>query len=334
MKKITSCAAVHSLFRVAFFSAISLFLFTGCPPEPEEDYSSSEIIIYNIPQNIPVFGNDSISAPAFKIYLNASDFMEEDKPPAAKGVAKFSNGTLKDGKHTITIRLQNPNHPEQKDPNAETGSWSGTANYFSVMISPADVTEHGANAVWVKGGTTLNKGKKDCDWGSLIDFRGVMANDPDDTAEYGKKTKALYNDIVCKDSDIQRSSESITFADDPNNPAKEFTVDSDFNFKVTFIAPDATATALQIEQGDIITGTITETDDTAWNSNLNGVAAQMASTNGTINIALSSGLQVLITLEYTKVAEEITAVKVDFPGSGGVSPTARLLMAGTYYIKK
>jgi hypothetical protein len=336
MKKITFCAA-HSLFRIAFFSAISLFLLTGCPDEPEGDYSSSEITIYNIPQNIPVFGNDSASAPAFKIYLNASNTMSEDDPPAAKGVAKFSNGTLTDGKYTITIRLQNPNSPEQEDPNADTGPWSGTANYFSVMISPEDVTEHGANAVWVRAGTTLNKGKESCDWNSLINFRGVMANDPDDEAEYAKKTNALYNSIVCKDKDIKSSAEEtvMTFANDPANPAKEFTIDSDFNFKVTFVNPDETATALQIQQGDIITGTITETDDAAWNSNLSGVASQMASTNDTINPALSTGLQVLITLEYTKNAEgEITAVKVNFPGSGGVSPTARLLMAGTYYIKK
>jgi hypothetical protein len=205
MKKIKFCAATSVLFRVTFSLVISLFLplcLAGCPEE-EEDYSISKITFYNIPANIPVYQNEAVSLSAFKIYLNASNSMSESDPPAAKGVAKFSDFTPENGKYSITIQLQNPNPSDKEDPNEDTGSWSGEAKYFSVVISPHDVTTHGENAIWMKAGTTLNKGKERYDWNSLMDSRTAMAleNDP---MEFAPKVNSLYTDIVCKDPDITK----------------------------------------------------------------------------------------------------------------------------------
>jgi hypothetical protein len=204
MKKNKLCAVV---FHIIFFPVISLFLLLcliACLEEPEEDTSIGEITIYNIPERIPVFGNETVSVPFFKIYLNASNTQSKDDPPAAKGVAKFSDGKLEKGTYTITIQLQNPNPPDKKDPNEDTGLWSGTANYFSLMICPEDVSGYGVDAVWVKGGTTLNRGKESLDWESknLPDFRASMKLE-DDPLGAAEKTQALYADIVCKDGDIK-----------------------------------------------------------------------------------------------------------------------------------
>jgi hypothetical protein len=197
------------LYRVAFFPVISLLLLlclAGCPDDTEEDISIGEITIYNIPAQIPVFGNATVTAPVFKVYLNASNTQSENDPPAAKGVKKITQAMEQaDGTYTVTIPLQKPNPPDKEDPNEDTGPWSGTANYFSVTISPADVKEHGVNAIWVRAGTTLNKGKKSCDWNSLMNFRALIESDPNDVMEFAKKADALYRDIVCKDPEIEKN---------------------------------------------------------------------------------------------------------------------------------
>ncbi|MDR2576360.1 MAG: hypothetical protein LBC52_07970 [Treponema sp.] len=178
--------------------------FTGCDDnDQEEDYSIGEITIYNIPENIPVFDNEEVTAPVFKIYLNASNSQSENDPPAAKGVAEASKGTRANDKYSVTIQLQKPNPKDEPDPNFITAPWSGTASYFSVVISPYDVT-NGVNTIWAKAGTTLNKGKKSCDWESLMDFRALIKSDPEDKMEFAKKTNALFTDIVCKDPDIKK----------------------------------------------------------------------------------------------------------------------------------
>jgi len=205
MKKTKSRTTISVLLRVTFFPVMSLFLLLcpGCADEPQEDISISEITVYNIPAEIPVFGKEDVSSPAFKIYLYASDSQSELDQPAAKGTAKISEGVLENGTYSVTIKLQNPNSDDHDDPNEDTGPWSGTANYFSIMISPKYRTSDGVNAVWIKGGTTFNKGKKNCDWESLMDFRGIMKEDPQDTMEFGKKSQALYDEIILKDNDIK-----------------------------------------------------------------------------------------------------------------------------------
>jgi hypothetical protein len=199
MKKTNSYGAMPVLFRIAFFLLISLslFLFFGCEEdELEEDKDISEITITNLPASIPL-ANGSGSNIAFKIYLNASDSQDPTVPPVAKGVAKFSDGTLKGEKYSIKIKLQKPNPKSKKDPNLDTGSWSGTANYFSVMISPQSVAENGQDAVWIKAGMTLDKGKKEYSWDKLIDFRNSTLVNPD-------QAEALYKDIILEDPDITK----------------------------------------------------------------------------------------------------------------------------------
>jgi len=199
MKKIKSYSKRSVLFRTVFFLLISLplFLFFGCEDEPEEDMSISEITIYNIPANIPVAGGNS-SNPAFKIYLNASNSRSESAPPVAKGLAKLSQGTLKDGKYSVKIKLQKPNSASDKDPNTNTGPWSGTASFFSVMISPQSVVTDGIDAVWIKAGMTLNKGKAMCAWEGFMDFR-VLG--------FASESQALYNEIILQDSEIAKPSQ-------------------------------------------------------------------------------------------------------------------------------
>ncbi|MDR3019387.1 MAG: hypothetical protein LBU66_00615 [Treponema sp.] len=202
----------------AISAAISLFLilcFTGCNEEElpgGDDYNIGKITITGIPAVISV--NDNTEADpkeTFKVYFNASDSMDEAKPPKAKGLLKIeekmkqSNGT-----YTVTINLQKPNPnigdnnnyiPNPDNPNHPTGSWSGTANYFSIMISPQDTSEHGVDAIWAIGGYTLNKGKAQIEWNGkgMQDFRN-KALPP--TLKLDEKTLALYNDIVCKDPEI------------------------------------------------------------------------------------------------------------------------------------
>lgn len=181
-----------------------LWLVLAACEEDKEDYSISEITIYNIPANIPLLDNKDVSLPVYKIYLNASNSQSENERPAAKGVANFSEGTLENGKYTITIHLQKPNAPEQENPNEVTGSWTGTARFFSVMISPQDVSVHGVKTVWIKAGTTLDKSKSRCDWTGLMDFRALIESDPEDEMEFAVKSNALYTDIVLKDPEINR----------------------------------------------------------------------------------------------------------------------------------
>jgi len=186
--------------------AFTLFLcvfFAACDDGKEEDYSISEITITGIPKKIPVFNNDNDLNDTYKVYLNASNTQSENDPPVAKGVAKISDGTLSGDKYTVTIKLQKPNPADNKDPTLDTGSWSGTANYFSVVISPQDVSA-GVETIWAKAGLTLNNGKKNSAWDSLMDFRIFMKADPKDKQGFVKKTKALFDEIVCKDKDITK----------------------------------------------------------------------------------------------------------------------------------
>jgi len=99
------------------------------------------------------------------------------------------------GKYSVTIKLQNPNNASDKNPNTNTGPWSGTAAYFSVMICPQSVKVNGINAVWIKAGMTLNKGKAMCNWETLMDFR-ILG--------FADKSQALYNDIILQDTEIER----------------------------------------------------------------------------------------------------------------------------------
>jgi len=181
-----------------FYPICALFLcilFAGCGDDEEEDYSIGEITITGIPSQIPVYKNDVVKNNTFKVYLYASNSQSENDTPVAKGVAKFSGGS-------VTIQLQYPSSDKDK-PTANTDPWSGTANYFSVVISPEYVSTDKENAIWAKAGLTLNKDKRICDWNSLMDFRMLMESPLDSDSFYTNKNKALFTDIVCKDTEIK-----------------------------------------------------------------------------------------------------------------------------------
>ena len=191
-----------SILALAILAAL---VYAGCPDDPG-DVSISEITIRNIPAFIPVMGNEDITNPTFRVYLNASNSMSEDDPPAAKGIGWLEDITPVDGFYTVTIQLQNPNDPDDDDPTSDTSPWSGTARYFSVVISPQNTVPYEENAIWTRAGTTLNRGKANLDWNDLLpDFRVMMENDPNDEMEFAQKNLALYKDIVRKDNEIIKS---------------------------------------------------------------------------------------------------------------------------------
>jgi len=179
-----------------------VFGLIGCDDDEEEveqDQSIGEITITNLPASIQVY--DSVNKTytnttntAFKIYINASNSQNESDLPVAKGVAKINGNT------SVKIQLQKPNSASVLDPNTNTGSWSGTANYFSVVITPQSVASNTVNAIIVKGGYTLNKGKETCSWDSLMDLRTIAIPGVD----YTSKIQALYNSIIVNDDDITK----------------------------------------------------------------------------------------------------------------------------------
>ena len=180
---------------------------TGCAPELEDDYSISEITIYNIPAEIPVMGKPELPpSPTFKVYLNASDSSDATDDPKARGLAKVSTGTLEtNGTYTVTFKLYKPIPKNEDDPNYPTDPWSGTASFFSVMISPYIITADEENLIWIIGSMDeLNKGKKKCDWNSLLDFRKHIENNTalSSALDLPGKYKALYEDIICKDPEL------------------------------------------------------------------------------------------------------------------------------------
>ena len=135
----------------------------------------------------------------------------------------------------------------------------------------------------------------------------------------------------CAAENSEETPESMTFADNSANSAKEFTIDSNFNFKVTFIFPDDIELIMQINPGDVISGKITGATG-AWNSDLTGVATQMSSTSSFINAGVKD-LPVEISLTYIKSGDAISAVTVAFPEESFIGQTAQQLMGKTY-VKK
>ena len=203
---------------------LAILFLAGCLANPDDDISIGEITIRNIPVKIPVKGKEHIEHDTYKVYLNASNSQDADKPPVAQGMAFLSDSMLKDdGTYTVTLTLRkpiinlkpsgdgtpNPYNPPGHiydpalNPNDDDGPWSGTAYFFTVFISPQFKTEDGVNGIWVKANADgLNKGKKNCDWGiDFLDFRSnVLGED-----FFNTRAQAIYDDIVGRDPDIQDS---------------------------------------------------------------------------------------------------------------------------------
>ena len=202
-----------------FVACIFIIFFSGCGDEDTaEDKTVDRITIFNIPEFIVVdnpvrnashpyyrLENVDKKSPPFSIYINVSNNMDHtDKEgnlllPEAKGYAQFEDAKQESDKTwTITVRFMDPNPGFGMPPyNHKDKPWKGTANYFSVSISPYDITEYGLDEVWVKGGLTLNKGKERYDWNKFIDFRKTGMID------YTYQADELYKLIVSADRNIK-----------------------------------------------------------------------------------------------------------------------------------
>ena len=203
----------------AVFAALGLFLIlflAGCPDKPEEDYSVSLITIYNVPLKIPVKDNAAEANSTLKMYLIATNSLSYEVPYQCKGVVWMSldsesttknqafrnKVTVNEANNTYTVKMQllkpNPGWGTAGynwNYNLDTGFWSGTANFFTVLISPDTTVPHGVNAVWIKAGYTLNKGKLNIDWDKLINSRS-----PGPITE--KQINDLYRDIITNDPEV------------------------------------------------------------------------------------------------------------------------------------
>ena len=193
--------------RVFVFLTVCLFLafcFAGCgnDNEPEDDLSIGSITITNIPEKILVKGSNlGIYNDTFKVYINASDSQSPEDPSVAKGLVLISDTSKvkkENGTYTVTMDLKKPNEKSGEDPNLETAPWSGTSLFYSVFITPQNTTQHEKDAIWVKGGFTLDKGSPSVDWEKLTDLRKTQAG-----FDMSAQVKAIYDLIICNDPDIQ-----------------------------------------------------------------------------------------------------------------------------------
>jgi len=200
-----SCAAFIYGVTKALTLCLLALCFTGCPPAltPLEEVDISQITIHGIPARFPRHGsNPPVYLTTFKVYLNASNSMEVDDPPVAKAVARISEGIFDEATqtHTLTLRLQNPNPDYDNDPNLDTGPWSGTARFFSVMISPQNLEGQGVNSLWIRADYDLHRGKSNIGWSDLsVNFRSAILVD---LLNLAPRAQALYQDIIRNDNEI------------------------------------------------------------------------------------------------------------------------------------
>ena len=207
-------------------TTIIILYFTGCEKPAEEDlFSISNITVYNIPAKIPVKGNNAApAADTFKVYFFASDEMTNKFPPKAKAALKVTSAMLQsDDTYTVNLQLGKPSpyfkgDPEYKtdeygpNPNLDFGSWSGTAKFFSLAISPSDTVEFEEDAIWMRGGYDLNTELKNLDWSSTLNFRvTVPGTVPGSNLDFALRTKEFFNDIVCFDPDVLSPEPEITW---------------------------------------------------------------------------------------------------------------------------
>jgi len=223
MKKNKIRSELLSLIPAVFLGLIVAACFLSCPENDEgEDRSVSSITIYNIPEFIivdnptrktdhPYYRPDVVDKKSkpFSIYLNVSNSMDHtDKQgnlllPEAKGYAQFKNAEFDENTktYTITVNFMDPNPGFGMPPyNWRDKPWKGTAKYFSVSITPYDISEYGLDEVWVKGGLTLDSGKASYDWSNprdLIDFRQRG------TIDYSYQADELYKLIVSADRNMK-----------------------------------------------------------------------------------------------------------------------------------
>ena len=126
----------------------------------------------------------------------------------AYGVMKFTEDMLQeDGTYTVTLQLRKPFRGDPDVPYF-TGSepFYGTARYFSIMITPQDVSVYKQDSIWIKGSIdplNISKSKIDWDKSGLISMR---TTDPGMSAAFGfpEKIRQLFEGTICNDSEIQK----------------------------------------------------------------------------------------------------------------------------------
>ena len=186
-----------------------ILLFAGCIPDVEENISISEITISDIPAKIPV--NKKPGEPpakTFMVYVNASDSQEENyNLERAFGRMMLTDDMLQDdGTYTVTLQLFKPDRSDDSVPYFINGivPFYGTAKYFSIMISPKDVSVYKQDSIWLMGSSNpLNIEKSNISWdkSGLLNFRNASPA-MDLAFGFSIKIKQLYEGTIVKDPEI------------------------------------------------------------------------------------------------------------------------------------
>jgi hypothetical protein len=172
-------------FTLGLGSLVCLVLiFVGCSESPSDPEPTDKIIITNIPQQIGSNSKDS-----YKIYVSLSDSQNPSDPHKAQGT-ELLNGSF----DSVTVKLYNPPPPDPNnphpDPDLHGDPWSGTAQYFSVTISPQTVSS--VDDINARPGLTFNKSKERISWEELL--QPDLISPP--------QRQAIYEWIICKDDVI------------------------------------------------------------------------------------------------------------------------------------
>ena len=213
----------------ALIAGLVVFCMTGCSDESDGASGISTMTISNIPAAIS--GNDT-----YKLYLSASNdtdpngkavcqavlildtstlpantpeltYTKEDagadktKVTVTMGSRSYSYTVTKSGvSYKVTFPLRKP-AVRGTDPNLDNGSWSGKANFFSLMLTPQTVT--GTDSVYIKASMkSLNNDMAKLNWnGGLIDFQSSTNKG---NSFYIDRKKALYDAIIVLDPHITK----------------------------------------------------------------------------------------------------------------------------------
>ena len=193
---------MYKKITISAVLAIGLLIFclSGCKTE-EEDLSISRITIYNLPIDVPLNDNSGTDYPLFKVYINASNYMDDLHNAEAYGFITSDLFVTENGKYTATINLFKANAGTSILEYASGIPFSGTAKYFSIMLSPENLHGNGVDAIWVKGSMEpLNKARERVSWEptKLMDFR-----DPDlASLQLPEKALSMYTNTIDNDTEI------------------------------------------------------------------------------------------------------------------------------------
>jgi len=168
-------------FTLAVKAAIIAFAVLSLATcEEEEDLSISQVTIHGIPSQIKTKNT-------FKIYLNASNSDLATVQHQTQSSASCTGGT-------ITLNLYKPlplGSDADPDTAANNGLWSGTAAFFSVMISPSPDDTSSVDDVLFMAGMNLNKNKRNINWDTSL-AESLMKLE---------QKQALYDGMIGKDDE-------------------------------------------------------------------------------------------------------------------------------------